>query len=369
MPPGHARGALIASGLLLLALSPAPACAQRWELQALGSQVRFNTGSTLGSFSLMPSFEYDGGPLYADVTGLVTRYEGSQWAAQGSGTGSLLFAPAGTVSPFRLELVGVASGTLHSGGLRTGATRGEVRLHLAGTHAGAWLGGVVTTGGTSTGGGLLTGLGPSLGVWGSYDRVRGSTTFTPLRIAGYWFPRWDAQVAITRGPLDLTGYAGWRQGAAGSGIPSETWAGASASWWLTDRLALTLTGGSYPAAILQGLPSGQYLTVGIRIATHRPSVPRVRRIGRPVYEIRSGGATLHFHVLHATEVAIVGDWTGWRPIPLRKGGHGSWILEVAPGSGVYEFNLVVDGKRWIVPEGVPKVDNGYGGQSGLLIVP
>jgi len=179
----------------------------------------------------------------------------------------------------------------------------------------------------------------------------------------------DAQVSVSEGPLDVTGYAGWRRGATGSDIGSERWAGASVSWWLTKQVALTFSGGRYPSEILQGLPSGGYLTLGIRIAAHRPVVPRVRSIGRPLYQIDDGGGTLRFHLPDAETVAIVGDWTGWQPTPLQRAPGGSWTLDVDLGSGVYRFNLVVDGERWIVPDGVPAVDNGYGGQSGLLIVP
>jgi len=249
------------------------------------------------------------------------------------------------------------------------ATRAETRLHVAGSYAGAWVGGVATTGWASSGGGRLAGLGPTVGAWGRWAGVRGSTTFTPLRIAGYWFPELDAQVAVSEGPFDVTGYVGWRRGASGSDIGSERWAGAGASWWLTKQLAVTLAGGRYPSEILQGLPSGGYLTVGVKIAAHRPVVPHVRSIGRPLYQIDRGGGTLRFHLSDAETVSIVGDWTGWQPIPLRKGPGGSWTLDVDLHSGVYRFNLVVDGERWIVPDGVPSVDNGYGGQSGLLIVP
>jgi hypothetical protein len=41
---------------------------------------------------------------------------------------------------------------------------------------------------------------------------------------------------------------------------------------------------------------------------------------------------------------------------------------VALPPGVYRFNLIVDGERWIVPEGVTAVDDGYGGKTCLLVV-
>ena len=55
-------------------------------------------------------------------------------------------------------------------------------------------------------------------------------------------------------------------------------------------------------------------------------------------------------------------------MPLSQDATGRWIVPVGLAPGVYRFNLRADGERWIVPEGVPQIDDGYGGRVGLLII-
>ena len=70
----------------------------------------------------------------------------------------------------------------------------------------------------------------------------------------------------------------------------------------------------------------------------------------------------------AATVAVAGDWNGWEPAPLTRSPDGRWLLPRDLPAGVHRFNLLVDGERWIVPEGVPSVDDGFGGQVGLLVI-
>ncbi len=65
----------------------------------------------------------------------------------------------------------------------------------------------------------------------------------------------------------------------------------------------------------------------------------------------------------------MGTWTGWQPVPLERAADGRWVIRVTLGPGTYRFNLVIDGERWIVPDGVAAVDDGFGGKTGLLVVP
>ena len=70
----------------------------------------------------------------------------------------------------------------------------------------------------------------------------------------------------------------------------------------------------------------------------------------------------------AQSVAIAGNWNAWTPSPLRGLGDDIWeaTLQLAPG--VYHFNLVVDGKEWVVPGGVATIPDGMGGLLALLNV-
>jgi hypothetical protein len=67
-------------------------------------------------------------------------------------------------------------------------------------------------------------------------------------------------------------------------------------------------------------------------------------------------------------VEIVAEWTHWERQPLKKSGK-HWLLDVQLAPGVYRFNLILDGTRWIVPDGVSAVDDDLGGRTGVLLVP
>jgi hypothetical protein len=67
-------------------------------------------------------------------------------------------------------------------------------------------------------------------------------------------------------------------------------------------------------------------------------------------------------------VEIAGDWNGWQPAPISRDGSGRWMVPAHLEPGVYRFNLRVDGARWIVPEGVAQIEDGFGDRVGLLII-
>jgi hypothetical protein len=46
-----------------------------------------------------------------------------------------------------------------------------------------------------------------------------------------------------------------------------------------------------------------------------------------------------------------------------------WEAALALAPGTYYFNLVVDGKDWVVPGGVAIVSDGMGGMVAVLIAP
>ncbi|GIW51353.1 MAG: hypothetical protein KatS3mg081_0708 [Gemmatimonadales bacterium] len=369
IPRKKHRKAASAACAALLALSQ-PATAQRLQLDVTGLRVSFDTLSALNSASLSPVLEWQTSRWFAFLNGSIAGFENGDWAAQGRADASLLVAPFGPLSSSRLELVGVAAGTYHSSNFRTASTRGELRYHLLGRLAGAWLGAGAATGWSSAEGALLSAAGPTAGLWARYATARAALVFSPLRIQGFWFPEINARASIVAGPLEAAGYAGWRGGVAGSNVPDATaWGGVTAALWLGNSVALQAAAGTYPQDLLQGLPAGTYLSAGVRIATGRAAVPSIRPLGRPAYERTDGSGLLRFRVSEARRVDLVGDWTGWEPVPMERAADGSWFVRVRLQPGVYRFNLIVDGQRWIVPDGVVAIDDGYGGKTGLLIIP
>lgn len=360
------------SGILLIwvsamMLAPPSAAAQRWQLDLSATQVEFDTAAALTAGSVAPLVEWNRDRLYATAGGNFTVFQSSQWASQGWGNLSLLSSRFGS-TPLRAEILGGASGSVHSNSFRTATTRGEFRTHVSGRQGGVWLGGAGATGWTSVRTDVATALGPTAGVWARHATSSLAVTFSPFQFEGHWFPEAQGYVSISAGSLELTGYAGWRGAPAESEIAPSSWAGAAAALWLTGEVALVVSGGGYSADLLQALPGGRYISAAVRLTDRRRPVVNVKPRGSPVYEAERAEGTLIFEVPGARRVDVVGDWTGWQPVPMRLARDGRWVLDAPLPPGVHRFNLVVDGDRWIVPDGVTDVDDGFGGRAGLLIV-
>lgn len=373
MPIVERVATLSVAGNLALAtaalLAASPASAQRFQMDLGGTRITFDSAAALGTISLTPLLEWQSTSLYATLIGSLVGFEGPEWGAQGLADVSILGSPFGRRSRWRTELVGTAAATHHSTGFRTLSGRAEARAHLIGDRVGGWVG-AATGFGTSTGDSAVAGAaGPTTGAWIRAGSTRASVRLTPLRVRGGWYTEVDGNLSATPGRFDVVLFAGWRVAPEGGVVPGGGWIGGTAAWWVTPRIAVVGGAGTYPADLLEALPGGRYVSVGVRFASRRPSVPVVRPLGRPVYEREGSDGTLRFPVPRATRVEIAGDWNDWRRTPLERDADGRWILRVRLRPGVYRFNLIVDGDRWIVPEGVPAVDDGFGGKTGILIVP
>jgi AMP-activated protein kinase-like protein len=358
---------LVAAGL---SLCTPRAGAQRWQVDLAGNGVKYDTApndTMLASASIAPLIEWNRRNLYATLSGALAAFEASQWTSQGHGDVSLLFAPARSLHLVRTELVGSADGSVHSSGYRTAGTRGELRLHVAGAATGVWFGGTVITGWTTGSTGVGTAVGPTAGVWGRRGPWSTTAVWTPFRLSGAWFQQVEGRVTASHGPVDAMGYVGWR--GSGLGLSRSAWGGGSLTFWISRQAGLVLSGGSYAADLLQALPRGRYLSFGIRLSQQRPSLWAGSSSGHTLYAHEAGETELRFTVAGASRVDLVGDWTRWQPVPLERTPDGQWALRVKLTSGVHRFNLVVDGTRWIVPDGVAAVDDGFGGKISLLVVP
>jgi hypothetical protein len=358
---------LVLAAFFLLPVEPAGA--QRWQFDVGGNAVAYDSSERVNAASVAPLLEWNQGGFFARVGGAFVVFEGGQSILQGQSDFSWLSAPVGTASPFHTEVLGSLDGSTHSGGFRTAAMRGELRLHVAGGAAGLWLGLAGAGGWNSSSTSTASTVGPSLGAWARHHAWNLTILGMPFRHDGFWFPEVQGYLSTALGPVDLTGNVGWRGTPRGSGMPAVTWAGGSLAFWLTAQSALVLGAGIYPPDLLQAFPKGNYLSASIRFSRRRPSSLGSPASGPSLYVQRRGPSELMFRVLGASRVDLVGDWTGWQPVPLKRRPDGRWAVAVDLAPGVHRFNLVVDGKRWIVPEDRASVDDGFGGKVSILIVP
>jgi hypothetical protein len=136
-------------------------------------------------------------------------------------------------------------------------------------------------------------------------------------------------------------------------------------------VSVELGGGSYLREPYQGFPRGGFVTFGVRLGSARPA-----RVGSgtkkwpPLVPPRRGDSlVVQFRFPGVSSVALAGDWTGWQTRSLRSIGGGLWEGTLVLKRGLYHFNLLVDGRNWVVPNGVATVPDGLGGMVAVLIVP
>lgn len=372
--PSRAAGARAGLGLLLsilvstVSFDAVAAQAPRWEVDLNASRIQYDTAATLNAPSASGLLEWRRPSFFGRVSGGVTGFEGAGWSTQGRGDLAGWLTPFGSTSPFRLELAGTGSASRHSSGFESVLGRVDTRLHLMRGGVGGWIGAAGVTAKNSSDVEALNAFVPTAGLWAQSGPVRATVSYLHTTLSGESFPEGNAVLSMSEGSLDLSLYGGFRS-LPFEGLDVESWFGGSAALWFGRNAAVVLSGGQYSSDILQGLPGGDFVSIGIRL-TGRRDRPIPRSVAPPlVYtaeSLRERGITLE--VQGADRVEIAGDFNGWDPQPLRRAADGSWIVPASLEPGVYRFNLRVDGERWTVPEGVPEVDDGFGDTVGLLII-
>lgn len=83
-----------------------------------------------------------------------------------------------------------------------------------------------------------------------------------------------------------------------------------------------------------------------------------------------GGRVVFAWAGEAEEVAVCGTMTGWRCVPLARRGR-RFEIELPAPPGRHEFRLEVrtgGETRIVLPEEAERVEDGYGGENGVLRV-
>jgi len=148
-------------------------------------------------------------------------------------------------------------------------------------------------------------------------------------------------------------------------LGQDPWIQGQLEWRFLRHVGLEMAVGTYPAD-LTGFTSGFFASAGLRAGTHRIGVPVERNV--TVRRIGDERAEVTFVVRGAREVAIAGEWNSWTPTPLARIDGTHWRAAVPLGPGAYRFALVLDGERWVVPDGVPAMPDDFGGEVGLLMI-
>lgn len=183
--------------------------------------------------------------------------------------------------------------------------------------------------------------------------------------------RWEV------GPLEVTGQLGHRFGDSYDVTPdSRRWSSASATMWLSDRVAIIAGGGRQPALPLRGLPARSFGMAGLELA-YSPVSKAAVPVSLPhtvlvrSFETRPGTNGMRKIVIRVggvERVDVMGDFSDWTPLALTRRGRDLWELALPLAPGVHSIDVRVDDGPWAPPPGVPRMRDGYNGEVGLVVV-
>jgi len=157
-----------------------------------------------------------------------------------------------------------------------------------------------------------------------------------------------------------------------------------------DRMLKLSTGGSFPVynnwsvrlsgSMLSWYSSSNdltktdfYLSAGVEFG-FSPGLVRKKEVERTAWQQEDNEAILRLKYNGDGELYITGDFNNWsRPgKPLRKGKDHTYLIKLDLSSGAYEYKIVVKKagqKSWLkLPDELAKVDDGFGGENGRIII-
>jgi hypothetical protein len=345
----------------LLALLPATAPGQWQASVGFGSGiVRYSGGSSFSALTLSPAAQRLSPSTYLGAGASVSLLEAGVWASQGR-----VDLWAGL--PLRIGGIRPAVSATIGGSTRSdGVAAGSGVAILEAVHTNVALGVGAVTG--------VIQREPGIGAW----RLRGrawwqlgaapaqlSLTTETTRFLGSWYS--DVVGGFTFDEPRVVGSV-WISGRLSKTYGSTGAASASLQYFLTPSIAVEASGGNYLRDPFQGLPRAGFVAGGVRVFTSRrqalvPAAP-VQPVVQPLVAAHRGG----FRMPAAQSVAIAGNWNAWSPAPLRAVGEDIWEAALLLRQGTYYFNLVVDGREWVVPGGVATISDGMGGLIAVLNV-
>jgi 1,4-alpha-glucan branching enzyme len=90
-----------------------------------------------------------------------------------------------------------------------------------------------------------------------------------------------------------------------------------------------------------------------------------------VNNLKSRPVPFAFPAPAARQVSLAGDFNHWDPqaMPMHKGPHGTWYLNVALQPGRHEYRFVADGVWQDDPAAQDRIANALGGENCVKIVP
>ncbi|MEX2473248.1 MAG: hypothetical protein WEA34_13755, partial [Gemmatimonadota bacterium] len=192
----------------------------RWELNASGSRITYDSLAALNSPSLGGLLEWRGSSVLGRLTGGVTGFQDAGWTVQGGGDVSGWITPSAG-GPIHVELAGAARASRHSSGFDNYLVRGDARLHWITPGAGAWAGLGAARSRNTSDASTANALVPNVGGWARLGTGRLTVGYQAPEIFDQRFHEASSALSFSSDRLDVTAFAGWRTAAGTSTIPNE----------------------------------------------------------------------------------------------------------------------------------------------------
>jgi len=360
--------------LLLGGTLAASASAQRpaFSIDAGAVNMQYADSIDANAIAVTPSFWIDSRRASFSSVATLSEFSGGGWSAQGSADGSLFTPRRGLLLG---EFEASAGGSTRNDASRTGQVLGIARAHLSTDTHGVWIG--AGLGGTWDGVEWRNVRQGEAAAWIQSSNASAFLSATPI-VVDDSIRYTDMQLtgALSFARVDLDASAGFR---AGSRLPTlggtaKSWGSATVTGWLTSRIALVASAGTYPVDLTQGFPGGRFASLSIRFGSRRFSPIHELKLEpspRNVFALRNVSGDIReirIKAPGARRVEIMGDFTDWSAISLDPEGDEWWSARLPIREGIHELNIRIDGGSWTVPAGLPRKSDDFGGSVGVLVV-
>lgn len=179
------------------------------------------------------------------------------------------------------------------------------------------------------------------------------------------------ELAWQRARVRLVASHGWRAG-FGETQGTSTGYGVSAAWRVASALQVIAHGGRQMADPLRGVPQATFGGVMARWQWTRSRSNRTAVDRNAEYQLTpvGNGADLVLKIDAPSDamVEVASSTTDWAPVRVVAQGN-RFVVQLHLPSGTHRVAVRVNGGAWRAPRGLVRVDDEYGGASGIVVVP
>ncbi len=356
--------------------------------------VSYDNGQTFGALTLNETavVERPTGSLLAN--GLLSLFDDGKWSMQGLLAGSRYSDPLVPGSVFgkwfdalRGEVSFLTASTAQQGLMPTLQFTGQSRIHLGANNYGSTVGAAISR--TFDGVGWRTTVMGEVTGWlqmGSNALL--SVTTNPMQLQfGDILSDNEATLTWRRGKVSYDASMGVRLGEAAR--ETAAWGNVTASWPLFQDLHATVSLGTYPVDLIQGLPGARYAAFALRLPGGR--LPQIFRRSRPpiapalperpelpttetlALVIGSALDSLGIREIRVwapgvRRVDLMADFVDWIPVPLVRQPDGEWLGYYRVQPGLHRLNLRLDGQEIAVPRNLARERDEFTGDVAIVVV-